>query len=74
MDNVPIGGMETRTIFPKKRGRKPGSTKPEARKHVRVNFSFPPEVVRALEERVDPGERSMFIVQLIRREFGLWKL
>jgi len=64
--------METINEAPKKRGgRKRGSFKPLEYRHVKIGFSVPPHVARALEERVAPGERSRFIEQLIAEKFGL---
>jgi hypothetical protein len=58
-------------ILKKKRGRKLGSTKPAGRRRVMVTYSVAPEVARAVDERIDPGERSMFIERLIRQALDL---
>ena len=56
---------------PRRGGRKKGSYKPRELRHVKIGFSVPPHIARALEERVAPGERSLFIERLIAEKLGL---
>jgi hypothetical protein len=58
-------------IQPKRRGRKLGSARSAEGGRVKLTFSLAPDVVRALETGVAPGERSMLVEQLLRAALKL---
>jgi len=58
-------------IQPKRRGRKLGSTRSAEGGRVKLTFSLAPDVVRALETGVAPGERSMLVERLLRAALKL---
>ncbi len=69
IDVMPCVSMEKIAEIPKRRG---GRQKVSLELHrKKINLSVSPAIVRALEERVVPGERSRFVERAIAEKLGI---